>query len=42
MCDIASVGQDLEESDDDEEISGPWQYNAVEIVFDKPLQEIKK
>ncbi|KFH73560.1 hypothetical protein MVEG_00776 [Podila verticillata NRRL 6337] len=38
----ASVGQDLEEPDDDEEISGPWQYNAVEIVFDKPLQEIKK
>lgn len=36
--------QDLEEpeDEDDEEISGPWQYNAVEIVFDKPLEEIKK
>ncbi|KAF9311585.1 hypothetical protein BG003_007218 [Podila horticola] len=40
----ASVEQDLEEpeDEDDEEISGPWQYNAVEIVFDKPLEEIKK
>ncbi|KAK3832808.1 MAG: hypothetical protein J3R72DRAFT_235582 [Linnemannia gamsii] len=23
-------------------MSGPWQYNAVEIVFDKPLEEVKK
>ncbi|KAG0025942.1 hypothetical protein BGZ81_006732 [Podila clonocystis] len=40
----ASVEQDLEgpEDEEDEEISGPWQYNAVEIVFDKPLEEIKK
>ncbi|KAG0082586.1 hypothetical protein BGZ92_011582 [Podila epicladia] len=43
----ASAEQDLEglageENEEDEEISGPWQYNAVEIVFDKPLEEIKK
>ncbi|KAF9298752.1 hypothetical protein BGZ74_009235 [Mortierella antarctica] len=40
----ASAEQDLEEPEDeeDEEISGPWQYNAVEIVFDKPPEEIRK
>ncbi|KAF9360379.1 hypothetical protein BGX26_009625 [Mortierella sp. AD094] len=30
-----------EYEDEEEELSGPWQYNAVEIVFDKPLNEIK-
>lgn len=41
---LASAEQDLEEPEDeeDEEISGPWQYNAVEIVFDKPPEEIRK
>ncbi|KAF9103017.1 hypothetical protein BGX27_010777 [Mortierella sp. AM989] len=35
-------GHDREDYDDEEELSGPWQYNAVEIVFDRPLNEIKK
>ncbi|KAF9562218.1 hypothetical protein EC968_005376 [Mortierella alpina] len=36
-------GMDGEEQfEEDEEPSGPWQYNAVEIVFDKPLKEVKK
>ncbi|KAF9900760.1 hypothetical protein EC991_006915 [Linnemannia zychae] len=29
------------EYDQDEAMSGPWQYNAVEIVFDKPPEEVK-
>ncbi|KAG9068473.1 hypothetical protein KI688_010743 [Linnemannia hyalina] len=28
--------------DEEEEMSGPWQYNAVEIVFDKPPEDVKK
>ncbi|KAG9320390.1 hypothetical protein KVV02_002563 [Mortierella alpina] len=37
-------GMDADEEplEEDEEPSGPWQYNAVEIVFDKPLKEVKK
>ncbi|KAG0237639.1 hypothetical protein BGW42_000467 [Actinomortierella wolfii] len=31
-----------DEDEQEEDISGPWMYNPVEIVFDKPLQEIKK
>ncbi|OAQ31756.1 Rad4-domain-containing protein [Linnemannia elongata AG-77] len=27
---------------EEEELSGPWQYNAVEIVFDKPPEDVKK
>ncbi|KAF9953390.1 hypothetical protein BGZ72_005461 [Mortierella alpina] len=33
--------EDEEQPEEDEEPSGPWQYNAVEIVFDKPLKEVK-
>ena len=28
--------------DEEEEMSGPWQYNAVEIVFDKPPEDVKR
>ncbi|KAF8948917.1 hypothetical protein BGZ47_001126 [Haplosporangium gracile] len=28
--------------EEDEEMSGPWQYNAVEIVFDKAPEDVKK
>ncbi|KAG0376769.1 hypothetical protein BGX24_007235 [Mortierella sp. AD032] len=34
------VAEDYEE--EEEQMSGPWQYNAVEIVFDKPLEKVKK
>ncbi|KAF9971812.1 hypothetical protein BGZ73_005142 [Actinomortierella ambigua] len=34
--------EDDEDDQDEDGISGPWMYNAVEIVFDKPLQETKK
>ncbi|KAG0206248.1 hypothetical protein BGX28_002292 [Mortierella sp. GBA30] len=39
-----SKGEEEEPEDinEEEELSGPWQYNAVEIVFDKPLEEVKK
>ncbi|KAF9987768.1 hypothetical protein BGZ75_000127 [Mortierella antarctica] len=36
------MDDDEEPLEEDEEPSGPWQYNAVEIVFDKPLKEVKK
>ncbi|KAI1310812.1 hypothetical protein EDD11_003658 [Mortierella claussenii] len=43
---ISAMTREMEDDDDlveeSEELSGPWQYNAVEIVFDKPLDEIKK
>ncbi|KAF9940043.1 hypothetical protein BGZ67_008363 [Mortierella alpina] len=35
------MDDDEEPLEEDEEPSGPWQYNAVEIVFDKPLKEVK-
>ncbi|KAG0272113.1 hypothetical protein BGZ95_012156, partial [Linnemannia exigua] len=35
-------GVTAEDYEEEEEISGPWQYNAVEIVFDKPPEEVKK
>jgi xeroderma pigmentosum group C-complementing protein len=31
-----------EDYDQEEEMSGPWQYNAVEIIFDRPPEEVKK
>ncbi|KAG0258396.1 hypothetical protein BG011_003326 [Mortierella polycephala] len=34
--------EEEEQFEEDEELSGPWQYNAVEIVFDKPLEQGKK
>ncbi|KAF9428917.1 hypothetical protein BGZ94_000528 [Podila epigama] len=39
--------QEAEDEDEDEDygeedLSGPWQYSPVEIVFDKPLEQIKK
>ncbi|KAG0319600.1 hypothetical protein BGZ99_005011 [Dissophora globulifera] len=34
--------ESIDDEDEEEELSGPWQYNAVEIVFDKPLRDIKK
>ncbi|KAF9915993.1 hypothetical protein BX616_004881 [Lobosporangium transversale] len=38
---IMAQGQEDDE-EQVEELSGPWQYSAVEIVFDKPLGEIKR
>ncbi|KAF9150521.1 hypothetical protein BG015_007672 [Linnemannia schmuckeri] len=31
-----------EDYEEEEEMSGPWQYNAVEIVFDKAPVDVKK
>ncbi|KAG0309257.1 hypothetical protein BGZ98_004105 [Dissophora globulifera] len=36
------ITESIDDEDEEEELSGPWQYNAVEIVFDKPLRDIKK
>ncbi|KAF9154904.1 hypothetical protein DFQ26_009914 [Actinomortierella ambigua] len=38
----ANVDDGDDDDQDEDGISGPWMYNAVEIVFDKPLQETKK
>ncbi|KAF9138216.1 hypothetical protein BGX30_009410 [Mortierella sp. GBA39] len=39
---LPQQGAAADDYDEEEEMSGPWQYNAVEIVFDKPLEEVKK
>ncbi|KAF9096467.1 hypothetical protein BGX23_011195 [Mortierella sp. AD031] len=39
---IEPQSEAAEEYEEVGERSGPWQYNAVEIVFDRPLEEIKK
>ncbi|KAG0290146.1 hypothetical protein BGZ96_006364 [Linnemannia gamsii] len=31
-----------EDYDEGDEMSGPWQYSAVEIVFDRPPEEVKR
>ncbi|KAF9581417.1 hypothetical protein BGW38_001581 [Lunasporangiospora selenospora] len=33
---------EADEEEEEEELSGPWMYNPVEIVFDKPIVETKK
>ncbi|KAG0237771.1 hypothetical protein BGX31_003505 [Mortierella sp. GBA43] len=39
---IPALVNEVEDNDSEEEPSGPWMYNPVEIVFDRPLQDIKK